>query len=116
MNSCQTPSLIARYPNLAVFLHYVEHTYINGNFPPSMWNVFNRPMETRTNNAVESFHRQWNQAIGVRHPSLWVYVRVLKDQYAISEIKINDIRNGRAPPRRRPRWRRLESKIVDLIC
>ncbi len=112
--SPQTRRLIARYANLGVFINYVYNTYMIGHFPPAMWNVYSRPMETRTNNVVESFHRRWNQAVGVRHPSLWVFVRVLKDQHSINEAKINDIRNGRPPPRRRQKWRRLEERIVGL--
>ena len=112
--SRRTRRLVARYPNLDVFINYVNNTYMNGNFPPTMWNVYSRPMETRTNNIVESFHRGWNKAVGVRHPSIWVFVRVLKDQHSINDVKINDIRNGRAPPTRRPKWRRLEERIINL--
>ena len=112
--SQRTRRLVRRYQNLAAFIDYVDNTYMNGQFPPAMWNVYSRPMETRTNNVVESFHRRWNQAVGVRHPSLWVFTRVMKDQQAISEVKISDIRNGRPPPRRRQKWRRLEERIVDL--
>ena len=49
-----------------------------------------------------------NQAVGVRHPSLWVFIRVLKDQHSINEVK--DL----APPNRRQKWRRLETRITDL--
>ena len=51
----------ARYQNLNDFMLYFENTYLNGNFPPVLWNVYARPMELRTNNAVESYHGRWNQ-------------------------------------------------------
>ena len=43
---------------LAPFLRYVWQTYVgpNANFRPSMWNVYDRTMDVRTNNNVERFH------------------------------------------------------------
>ena len=37
--------------------------FLVGTFPPPMWNVHLRPMEFRTNNHVESFHRRWSKAL-----------------------------------------------------
>jgi len=68
-----TRQLIREYPSLRDFLTYFKNNYIDGIFPPRVWNVFNRRMEIRTNNHVESYHRRWNQAVGVRHPSIWVF-------------------------------------------
>ena len=68
-------------------------------------------MEIRTNNHVESFYRRWNQAVGVRHPSLWSFIRILKDQYAANQVKIVSIRNGDNPPLRHRKWRQLELRI-----
>lgn len=47
--------LLRRYPSLDDWLNYVERTYINPNstFPPPMWNIFDRDMDTRTNNHLE---------------------------------------------------------------
>ena len=47
--------LVQRYPELEDWLEYVETTYIRNNatFPPPMWNVFGRTMDTRTNNHLE---------------------------------------------------------------
>ena len=59
-----------QYTVLQEFYDYFQNNYINGTFPPRMWNVYNREMEFCTNNFVESFHQRWNNAVGVRHPSL----------------------------------------------
>ena len=46
--------LVRRYPELTDFLNYVQGNYIQGNqFLPRTWNVFDRDMDTRTNNYVE---------------------------------------------------------------
>lgn len=57
-NSRRTHRLFNRYPGLQEFYNYFRNNYINGNFLPRMWNVYDRAMEFRTNNFVESFHRR----------------------------------------------------------
>lgn len=54
-NRRQTARVIRRHPAFDDWLDYVEGTYLNNNspFPPTMWNVFGRNMDTRTNNHVE---------------------------------------------------------------
>ena len=113
-NSRRTLRLVRRYPNLEEFFTYFENNYLHGNFPLRLWNVFNRPMEFRTNNMVESYHRRWNAAIGVHHPSLWVFVRILKDQHAVHEAAVEGMRQGNPPPLRRRKWRILERRINHL--
>jgi len=43
------------YPRLTDFLHYVNRVYIHrtATFKPPMWNVYDRTIDTRTNNHVE---------------------------------------------------------------
>ena len=53
----RTVRLINRYPALMDFFDYVQNTYVNGTFPPALWNVYDRDMETRTNNVVESKYK-----------------------------------------------------------
>ena len=105
IQSQRSRALQNQYAALQEFYDYFRKNYINGAFPPRMWNVYNREMEFRTNNFVESFHQRWNNAVGVRHPSLWNFIRVLK---AINETAIEGIRNGNLPPRTKRKWRNLE--------
>jgi len=48
-------SLVQRYPSFQSWLDYVKSTYIaiNAPFSTGMWNVFNRNINTRTNNHLE---------------------------------------------------------------
>ena len=46
--------LVRRFPALNDFHVYVQINYLDGNFPPTMWNVFERKMDNRSNNFVES--------------------------------------------------------------
>ena len=52
--SRRTQRLANHYPALREFFLYVSNTYINGQFGPSKWNVYQRNMSQRTNNHVES--------------------------------------------------------------
>lgn len=107
----RTRRLFLQYPGLREFFGYFRRNYLEGNFPPRMWNVFRRTMDIRTNNAVESYHNRWNRAVGVRHPSLWHFIRTMKDQQAVTNVKIRAVVNGEDPPRRRRKWRILENRI-----
>jgi hypothetical protein len=62
-NASNTRRLVRLFPALNDFLVYVQRIYFDGNFPPTMWNVFERNMDNsvfkrnmdnRSNNFVES--------------------------------------------------------------
>ncbi|VDI43187.1 Hypothetical predicted protein, partial [Mytilus galloprovincialis] len=96
----RTRRLQNRYPELFDFLTYFNRNYLNGNFTPMMLNVYQRNMDARTNNNVESFHRQWNTSVAVRHPSLWMFIRCMKDQQG----SIDAAHRGDNHPKRRIKW------------
>ena len=54
--SQQTRNVIRVFPQVTRLFEYMERTYISANspFPIQYWNVFNRTMNTRTNNSLES--------------------------------------------------------------
>jgi hypothetical protein len=53
-NANNTRRLVRRFPALNDFLVYVQRNYFDGNFPLTMWNVFERNMDNKSNNFVES--------------------------------------------------------------
>ena len=99
--------------NRTFFQLCAKYILPNSNFPPPRWNLWHRNMSTRTNNIVESFHSSLNSAIMVRHPSLWIFVRHLKDVHAQTNLKTRDANIGVALPRKR-KWRRIEQNILRL--
>ncbi|CAG2207603.1 unnamed protein product [Mytilus edulis] len=112
--SRRTQRLCRRYNGLRDFLDYFERNYLNGLFPPQMWNVYERDMNNRTNNSVESFHRLWNNTVSVRHPSLWTFIRCLKDQQATLENSVEAVDRGDPAPKRKRKWRNLEARMMRL--
>ena len=81
-NHHRTVAMVTQHPALPAYFAYFEGTWLraNGQFPPNIWNVHDRAMEFRTNNIVESFNHRWDTLVSVRHPSLWVFIRILKDE------------------------------------
>ncbi|KAL8560051.1 hypothetical protein ACOMHN_041520 [Nucella lapillus] len=71
-------------------------------------------MSQRTNNRVEAYHRALGDGIYVRHPSLWSFLRVLKDRQAVAEQQLAAARRGQAPPTRHRKWRVLEANLIQL--
>lgn len=55
LQSGQWQRVVQRYPAVDDFMTYFQRTYMNanGNFPPSLWNVYDRTISTRTNNVTE---------------------------------------------------------------
>ncbi|KAJ8360335.1 hypothetical protein SKAU_G00168600 [Synaphobranchus kaupii] len=98
------------------FITYVRNTYIRpgSTFPAALWNVFERGMDQRTNNHIESYHRTLNDAVQVRHPSLWLFIRRLKDRQTLTEERTTMAERGEAPPPRRRKWRDLETQLLRL--
>lgn len=45
--------LIQQYPTINQYIRYFEANYIQGQFKPKFWNVFERDADFRTNNHVE---------------------------------------------------------------
>lgn len=57
--------LIRNVPGIRQFITYFRRNYMDGNFPPRLWNVFERNVDFRTNNHVEgryayaTFRQRW---------------------------------------------------------
>lgn len=60
------------------------------------------------------YHRLWNNSVSVRHPSLWTFVRCLKDQQGSLEVTVDAANRGDPAPRRKRKWRDLEARLLTL--
>ena len=93
---------------------YFESTYIGrhisdtpivipSTFPLSMWN--NHLMVhyglPRTRNSVEAWHRSFATHISFNHPSIWTFLKVLKKEQGLIEVKHAFYLTGREPPKRK---------------
>ncbi|KAL8608726.1 hypothetical protein ACOMHN_067425 [Nucella lapillus] len=96
-------------PQLQQLLHYYINTWLNGDFPLSMWNVTDA--NVRTNNHVEGWHSKLNRLIGRSHPNMHARVFVLRREQAQTEQTMIRARLGDAPPLRRKKYRQLEERL-----
>ena len=50
----------------------------------------------------------------IRHPSLWNFLRILKDQLAVNSVKRQAMYGGDPATPRKAKWRRLDARIRKL--
>ena len=65
-------------------------------FPLEMWNVFHAAStgSTKTNNAVEGWHRAFQLGMGFAHPTMYKYVKYLQVEQSATENKYARVRIG----------------------
>jgi hypothetical protein len=93
--TAQAPQL----PQTTAMPDYIPSTYVDPNIAQSdsqTWNVYG--MSDRTINICEGFHCALNQAVSVRHPSVYCLIQVLRDIDAVSQLTMAQLALG-APPK-----------------
>ena len=88
-------------------ISYFEATWIGGvvgrrqrrtlvKFPAAMWNVVGCHFtgSTRTTNALEAFHHSFNSLVACQHPSIWVLLKSLQRQQALTDNMLSHIAQG----------------------
>ena len=79
---------------------YFESTWIQGDFPPTLWTHFDN-LGPRTTNVAEGFHNGMHSRFGMAHPSLRMFLDWLqKFQFEIQSRGLQ-LLAGR-PPKQRP--------------
>ena len=96
------------------FLQYFQNTWLDGNFPIRMWNVYS--MEgPRTNNNTEGWHSKLRKLAGKAHPNIYEAVTLFKSEQAATEVSIMQLAAGGLSTRRRRRKYRLHEKRLATI-
>ena len=88
-------------------ISYFEATWIGGvvgrsqrrtpaRFPAAMGNVVgsNLTGSTRTTNALEAFHHSFNSFVACQHPSIYVLLKSLQRQQALTDNMLSHIAQG----------------------
>ena len=57
----------------------------------TLWNVFDLPLNLRTNNKCESRNGDWNASVGTKNPCFWTLVQKLGEQEPSSRLNIRRI-------------------------
>ena len=85
-------------------------------FPAAMWNVVGRHFtgSTRTINALEAFHHSFNSLVACQHPSIWMLLKSLQRQQALTDNMPSHIAQGETElPGTRERAR--NARIATLV-
>ena len=93
--------------------YYVDRTWINGDFHPTLWSHYDN-LGPRMTNVVESWHNGLNSRFGMPHPSLRVFLDWLqKHQYEV-QCRGIQLAAGRSPKPRRATYVTLE--CPTMVC
>ena len=87
-------------------------------FPHEVWNI-NSPINNylpRTNNSVEGFNRKMQSAVGACHPNLWRFLNVLKREYGLMNIVIDQSLGGHATETSRKKYRDSNARIYNIVA
>ena len=91
-------------------LNYYEDTWLDGDFPPRMWNVHTAAM--RTNNAVEGWHIRLKRAIGCSYPNTSQLLTVLNTEQVTTDLTLAWTDTGAPPPPQK--YRNLDARLDRL--
>ena len=108
---CNEP-LVANNPAIQQFVGYFAPTWLDGQFPVRMWNVYNS--NVRTNNQVESWHSRLNRTVGLTHPNVYRLLDSLRREQTLTELTLRQARQGASPPRRRHKYLQLDRRLERL--
>lgn len=98
---------------LRPFIDYFQSTWINGTFSVKLWNKYRCDKFKRTNNAMESWHSSLKRVMP-RHPNIFTFINIMKEQQALTKIAIFKAEAGSLPPTGNLKYNRLNEKIIKL--
>ena len=95
------------------FIVYFRDTWAEGLFAIKLWNKYGQDFLHRTNNRVESWHSTLKQKLPT-HPNVFLLVTALKKMEDGTRLTLMKADAGESPPRRRPKYIKLEEKLVKM--
>ena len=63
---------------------------------------------------IVGFHQKWNSSVHSRHPSLWIFIRKMKDEQSNIEGSAAAAQNGNLAPLKKRKYRQMEKKSSDF--
>ncbi|XP_060843699.1 uncharacterized protein LOC132923758 [Rhopalosiphum padi] len=82
-----------------------------------MWNCYDSVIQDlpRTNNSVEGWHHAFNAALGANHVSIWKFIRFLKKEQVLQEVRLEKRLSGESSPPRRKKYNDHDIKIKKIV-
>ena len=93
------------------FSDYIVNNWIGTSVRPprfehDIWNHHDAVLGRipKANCLLEGWHNAFGGIVGHAHPSIWSFLDAVKDEQAVTDVKITHDICGRAPPRRKKAW------------
>ena len=82
-----------------------------------MWNMHERAVEElpKANNHVEGFHRKMLSAVSAQRPNIWNFLDVLKKEQGMTNVTLNQIVGGHAPPPQRRKYQENAQRVLTVV-
>ena len=88
----------------------------NPKYTREMWNQYKNVLKNdpRTNNNIEGWHNALNHIHGGSHPTVFKFVKIIKEDMERSRLKVLEVSSGNALKPKRQTYKQLDSKIFNI--
>ncbi|CAG7828019.1 unnamed protein product [Allacma fusca] len=78
------------------------------------WNFYEVTFngEARSNNSLEGWHRGFSSRLGGEHPNIWRFIKVLKQEQGLTELKITQLGAGMSTHPTRINYRECADRLL----
>ena len=90
-------------------LNYIQTYWIDGPFPPHIWNCWDRSVDL-TNNNQEGYNYKTNHELGTPHPSPALLLCYIHDICKSSEMTLREAIRGECNTKLRKKYKKLAQK------
>ncbi|XP_077534770.1 uncharacterized protein LOC144146716 [Haemaphysalis longicornis] len=87
-------------------------------FPPHLWSVHEAVQQNfpRTNNSVEAWHRGFPSNVECCFPNLWAFLKCLKDEQGLQELRMAQLDVGQHLPRLACKYEDVNDRIARILA
>ena len=94
-------------PNIDYFITYFEETWLVGDFPPSLWNVYYMDTSSPRTNKLKGVVRK-------AHPNVYELIEMFQQEQADTEVTVAQLATGSQLPRQGRTTIAKDRKIEEL--
>lgn len=108
----ETLSRKATTPLLEALSTYIRNMWIDGQYPPESWTVFNQAV--RTNNDCEGWHGMINRHAKRPNLTFYLMVKVLHEQSQLVDLQVRLLSENKLKRRQRRKYRQMQGQLFAL--
>ena len=87
-------------------------------YPIETWNCYERTLrgDPRTNNYAEAGHRQLQAAFTSQHPTIWRFIKALRQAQKMRDVEYGEAERGHERPSKRKKYERASDRILRIVA